>query len=151
MNYMTRSDLVSELENYASKGNYILGICLGMQLFFEYSNEGDTPSKGLGFIKGSVNKLKSTETVKVPHIGWNKDTQTNNNSSLLSNKKLDDYFYFQHSYAVNPEDKSVVVAETNHGHKFPSIIEKDNIVGVQFHPEKSFNSGMNLIDSFINL
>ncbi len=113
----------------AKSGIPILGICLGMQLFFEESEE-DEGMGGLGFIKGKVKKFPLS--VKIPHLGWNQ----------VAIKKImgfpdRQYFYFAHSYFCSPELPDVIVGETDYGLAFPSIVAQGNLLGVQFHPEKS--------------
>jgi len=150
MKYLEKNGWRTQLEEYANKGNYILGICLGMQLFFESGSEGRESIEGLSFIEGSVIKLNPSKESKIPHIGWNALQQVND-SKILNDEIMSNYYYFQHSYAVNPFDLNVIKAQTFHGVSFPSVVEKDNVIGVQFHPEKSFNSGVELINNFINL
>jgi glutamine amidotransferase len=122
----------------------ILGICLGMQLLLEKSYEGGV-NEGLGIIKGEVIKLPSF--VKIPHIGWN-SIEIVKNSLLLEDLKNGDYFYFVHSYYCNVKE-DIIIAYTDYGIKFPSIIEKKNIVGTQFHPEKSGKNGLIFLKNFI--
>ncbi|MCX8169944.1 MAG: imidazole glycerol phosphate synthase subunit HisH [Candidatus Methanomethyliaceae archaeon] len=122
----------------------ILGICLGMQLLLDRSYEGGV-YEGMGFIRGEVIKLPST--VKIPHMGWN-DIIILRESSLLEGIKTGDYFYFVHSYYCKlMEDVSIAI--TDYGVKFPSIIEKNNFIGVQFHPEKSGKKGLIFLKNFL--
>lgn len=122
----------------------ILGICLGMQLLLDRSYEGGV-YEGLGFIRGEVIKLPNT--VKIPHMGWN-DIIILRESPLLEGIKTGDYFYFVHSYYCKlMEDISIAI--TDYGVKFPSIIEKNNFVGVQFHPEKSGKNGLIFLKNFL--
>jgi len=116
-------------------GKPFLGICLGMQLLFEYSEENSTQC--LGILKGRVKKF--TKEKKVPQIGWN---------SVTPNNK---YFYFVNSYYCLPQDQSIITGTTEYGEKFASIVSKDNILGVQFHPEKSGPAGFKLLKKFTNL
>lgn len=127
----------------------ILGICLGMQLMSSKSEEGNTP--GLGWITASVDKFESNNNYKVPHMGWNTLSGDFEKSRLLEGISLDDEFYFVHSYHWNREAKDEVAARTDYIYSFPSVIEKNNLFGVQFHPEKSFRSGELLINNFISL
>ena len=124
----------------------ILGICLGCQLFASWSEEGAV--EGLGFVDAVVRRFSST-CLKIPHVGWNK-VCIKQNSPLLKDIKKEKRFYFTHSYHYGCSDE-YVVATTEYGYAFPSIIQKDNVYGVQFHPEKSHLSGFKLIENFVNL
>jgi len=124
----------------------ILGICLGMQLFADVGYEGGE-TRGFGWIKGKVVKIEDN-TVRVPHIGWNK--VVSDGDTLLFKGIKDEYFYFMHSYYFLPEDMDTVVATTRYGHTdIVSCVKKDNIMGVQFHPEKSQSVGLKLIHNFM--
>ena len=122
------------------------GICVGMQLLANNSLENGN-HKGLGWIDGTIEKLPS-ENLKMPHMGWNSIKVLNKN--LKINPKETDY-YFVHSYYFNCENKENILAETNYGIDFPSIVNKENIYGLQFHPEKSSVQGLDIIKSFIKL
>lgn len=129
----------------------ILGICLGMQLFTEFSEEGNV--EGLGWIKGKTIKFsfpEGTKTLKVPHMGWNNIYMTKS-SKLMENIADDAMFYFVHSYHVQCADASDCLTMTNYGIDFCSAVERDNIYGTQFHPEKSHDSGFQIIKNFIQL
>ncbi len=118
----------------------ILGICLGMQLFFEKSQEGK--ERGFSWIPGELKKFIPNDSIRVPHIGW--ECLNNTSSSLFSDTK--DEFYFVHAYhAPNDLNKDLVIASSNYGLNFPAAVQKDNVTGVQFHPEKSLNSGKKLL------
>ena len=125
------------------------GICLGLQALFEYSEEGDIDT--LDIFKGSVKRFRfdfSDPSLKIPHMGWNSIKVLNKN--LKINPKETDY-YFVHSYYFNCKNKENILAETNYGIDFPSIVNKENIYGLQFHPEKSSDQGLDIIKSFIKL
>jgi glutamine amidotransferase len=126
----------------------ILGICLGVQLFTEKSDEGQM--KGLSWFKAETVKFdySNVDKLKIPHMGWNK-IQSMKESKLLENLSRDARFYFVHSYHLKCLDLNDSLIETNYGYNFVSGIEKDNIVGVQFHPEKSHKYGMQIINNFI--
>lgn len=130
----------------------ILGVCLGAQLLFEESEEG-VDAKGLGWIKGSIekfdHKLISEKGLKVPHMGWN-FTKPLKKSKLLEGIDKNSRFYFVHSYHINSNDEEANLLETEYGYSFVSAIEKDNILGVQFHPEKSHKFGMKLYSNYLN-
>jgi len=137
---------ISYLNNFAIKQSKpILGICLGMQLFANSSEEGSLP--GLGWIKGKVKKFVFSDyDIKVPHMGWN--TIEAKNNIMFENLPDDKRFYFVHSYYYDCDDKKNIIASTNYGIKFTSAINKNNIWGTQFHPEKSHICGMKLLDNF---
>ncbi|SMB88083.1 imidazole glycerol phosphate synthase subunit hisH [Desulfonispora thiosulfatigenes DSM 11270] len=131
------------LVEWTTKGKPLLGICLGMQLFFEISREyGNT--KGLGLIPGTIEKIPAR--VKIPHIGWNKLNIENNHPIF---KDLNQgYVYFVHSYfAKMPRD--LILAQAPYGVEIPAIVAKNNIVGMQFHPEKSGQTGLKLLENWI--
>jgi len=125
--------------------NMFLGICLGMQLLTEFSEEGMV--KCLGIIKGKVDKFKNTP--KVPQIGWNKVSFIKNDP-LFNNIPDDSYFYFVNSYYVNA-DENYALGKTNYGDLFTSVVRNRNFYGVQFHPEKSAEIGLNLLNNFCKL
>jgi glutamine amidotransferase len=133
------------------KGKPFLGICLGLQLLFTESEE-HTVSRGMDVFRGKVVKFK--HNVKIPHMGWNQVTVSGQRSvvnvNLFEGIPDNSYFYFVHSYYVEPEDKNIVTGSTFYGQEFTSVIVKDNIVGVQFHPEKSGEIGLKLLKNFIN-
>ena len=127
-----------------------IGICLGMQLLFDTSEEG--VSSGLGWVSGSVTKFSfdNNSTLKTPHMGWN--TVSVKKDSILANIRDEKLrFYFVHSYHVNCTNKDNILMTTNHGNTFVSAVQNDNIFGAQFHPEKSHRFGMDLLSNFIKL
>lgn len=126
-----------------TSGKPILGICLGMQLLLSFSEEGNVNC--LGLIKGKVKKFNTN--LKVPEIGWNQ-VKVTSPSVLLNKISKNSYFYFINSYFCDPEDKTVVAGITNYGQTFCSVLEKNNIFGVQFHPEKSAGTGLRLLKNF---
>lgn len=130
-----------------------LGICLGMQLLFEKSEEGDMP--GLGWIHGEVKKFNFTyldknKHLKIPHMGWNKIKVAVSNEII---NKLENMarFYFIHSYHVVCKYSENIIATTHYGYEFASIVKKENIFGMQFHPEKSHRYGLLLLSNFLNI
>lgn len=134
------------LRDQAKKGMPILGICLGMQLLMDKSEEGNTSC--LGILPGAVKKFQTVK--KVPHMGWNQ-IKYSANASLFQGIKQDDYYYFVHSYYCAPDDEKVIAGQTDYGARFCSAFEKDNIYGVQFHPEKSSEAGLQALKNFWNL
>lgn len=126
----------------------ILGICLGVQLMANESEEGNV--NGFGWIDATVErfKIKNKLKYKIPHTGWNSIKILNTNS-LMKNIKDNSSFYFVHSYHLCVNDKKIALNETHYEYKFISAIEKDNIYGVQYHPEKSHDNGLTLLNNFI--
>jgi glutamine amidotransferase len=129
----------------------MLGICLGMQLLFESSEEFGK-HEGLGLIKGKVTAFDSSkfnEPLKIPHMGWNRMFTTSH--PLFKNLDAEHYLYFVHTFHVNCEDKSDIIGKTNYGYEFTSAVAHNNIMGIQPHPEKSHDNGMKILENFINL
>ncbi|MEM1948405.1 MAG: imidazole glycerol phosphate synthase subunit HisH [Candidatus Caldarchaeum sp.] len=134
-----------ELVEFLVSGVPVLGICLGMQLMFEESDEG--PGKGLNLYRGRVVSLPPT--VKRPHMGWNRIKKTRA-SPLLEN--IDDaWVYFNHTYHPQPADTSIIIATAHHGIEFPAVIGTKTIYGTQFHPEKSGPTGEKILQNFAKL
>ena len=137
------------------KKKFILGICLGMQLFFERSFEFEETS-GLKILKGDIKPLNNQtnrKDIKLPNIGWkNLIIDKENTNPITKNITAKDYFYFVHTFAAfDTKDLSNIVCSNYYDINFPAIIQKDNIFGCQFHPEKSGNSGLSILQNFINL
>ena len=128
----------------------ILGICLGMQIMSEHSEEGN--AQGLGWIGGNVVRfnIDDKQKFKVPHIGWNK-IQQNKKSYILDDIKKDDEFYFVHSFHFIAKNNKDILCTTEYGYPFTSAIEQENIFGVQFHPEKSHEAGNKILLNFITI
>jgi glutamine amidotransferase len=124
-----------------------LGICLGLQLLFEYSNEKEH-NEGLGIFKGYVDKIP--DGVKIPHIGWNQINILKKDSKILKNIENNENFYFDHSFYAICENKSIISSITNYGTDLTASIELDNIFALQFHPEKSSLKGMMIIKNFLD-
>tara|TARA_B110000438_G_scaffold302880_1_gene362096 strand:- start:2593 stop:3228 length:636 start_codon:yes stop_codon:yes gene_type:complete len=143
------SGMISALEEAVIKDKKpFLGICVGMQLLANLSYE-KGEHKGLGWIQGSIKKI-NFKKIKLPHMGWNNVKMINNNYKMkFTNEDKD--FYFVHSYFFDCINQKNIVAKTNYGLVFPSIVAKENIYGVQFHPEKSSTQGMELIKNFLVL
>jgi glutamine amidotransferase len=123
----------------------IMGICLGMQLMTQSSEEGTL--EGLGWIEAKTHKFVS-DSLKVPHMGWN-ISMIQKDSSLYTAPKIEKRFYFVHSYYVSCKKQEDILSTTSYGHEFVSSFEKENIIGVQFHPEKSHKFGMALFKNFV--
>ena len=139
--------LIDVIEKAIQNGKPFLGICLGLQLLFEKSDEGGKV-EGLGILKGTVKRFQS---LKVPQIGWNQLHLSQKGNPLFKGIAEGANVYFCHSYFVEPEDKSVVAATTDYGRNYTSSIWKNNLFGVQFHPEKSQTIGLKLLKNFTEL
>lgn len=140
------SGMRNEIENQISKKRIpILGVCVGMQIMFQRSEEGNL--EGLGWFKGAVKKIKSKEqNIKLPHMGWNKINKKADDPIL---RGLDEtYFYFLHSFVADFDESYSVLAESTYHQTFPSIVKKDNLFGIQCHPEKSHDVGAKFLINF---
>ena len=139
----------SALMNAAvDKGVPILGICLGLEMLFDRSEEGIL--EGLKILDGDVLMLRKIK-VKVPHIGWNNLRIVNTGSNLLKGIPQDSWVYFVHSYHIEPQDEKLIAAVTEYGSKLPVVIERSNLFGTQFHPEKSGKIGAQIMKNFVNI
>jgi len=134
----------TDFVDYVKNDIPVLGICLGMEMFFEKSEEGK--EKGLGVIDGEVILLP--QEMKIPHMGWN-DLQIERPSKILEGIPNNSWAYFVHSYRVKPKNEQIVVADSDYGIKIPAVIEYKNFFGTQFHPEKSGNLGSQMIRNFL--
>lgn len=149
MKGMEALGLTQPVKDAVQKGVPLLGICVGMQAFFEVGLEmGEFP--GLGLIHGKVVKFPDIPGLKVPHTGWNQFRATHK-STLLDGLIEEPYAYFNHSYYCQPLDASDSLAETDYGIQYTSIVQKDNLFGVQFHPEKSQHTGLTLLANFLKI
>jgi glutamine amidotransferase len=167
MENLKEKNLLPAIYRAVQDNKPFLGICLGLQLLFTESEEHGI-SKGLDIIKGKVKKfstgvnpaLARKSWVKIPHMGWNQvKLKIKNQKSKMENEKVKtnvfngipdgSYFYFDHSYYVEPEDKNTIAATTDYGIDFVSAVNKDNIWGVQFHPEKSSDLGLKILKNFV--
>lgn len=145
MGKLNLSGLREALEKVViEKKTPILGICLGMQMMTGGSEEGNLD--GLGWIRGKAKRFKSSEHLKVPHVGWNTVESVRENS--LFDTKAIHRFYFVHSFFVSCEEQCDIIGQTDYGFDFTSAYQRHNVFGVQFHPEKSHNFGKKLLSSF---
>lgn len=136
-------DFFEPIKKWIESNQSFLGICLGMQLLFERSEESEG-EEGLSFFKGYCRRFTQ---FKVPQIGWN-NILFDQETAFLHGIKNKEYFYFNHSYYVVPKEKEVVLAQSHYGIDFPCIVRKGNVYGVQFHPEKSGQKGINLLKNW---
>jgi len=146
--YFKNKNFASELDNYKKKGKPLLGICLGMQFLATEGFE-NNKSKGLNFIEASVNLMETDDTknFNLPHVGWN-EINILKNHVIFDGIKNNSNFYFVHSYQMILKNNEFLFAETKYLKKFPSIIIKDNVIGFQFHPEKSSKNGLKILENF---
>lgn len=155
MDNLEKYGLAGPIRSHIESGKWFLGICLGLQLLFEESCEFG-PVKGLGILRGRVVKFAlngGQGGLKIPHMGWNRVYKAASQRSVPLLNGIDDgaYFYFVHSYYVEPADSSIVVTQTDYGVRFCSSIRKDNVLACQFHPEKSQSAGLKVLENFVKL
>jgi len=145
------NSLVDALKEFAIINKKpLLGICVGLQMFADVGYE-ETETKGLGWIPGKVSKINNQNgKFKLPHIGWN-EIEIVKETKLFKSIKNKSHMYFVHSYEFIPNDKSVISATTDYSSKIVCSVEKDNLFGTQFHPEKSDKEGLKIIDNFLSL
>ena len=140
---------VDVIYKVVEKNTPFLGICLGLQLMFESSEE--TPGvEGLGILKGKIVKIPENGDLKIPHMGWN-SLHFQNNGRLFANLPQDSYVYFVHSYYLQADDESIVKATTDYSTCIHASVEKDNVFACQFHPEKSSDVGLTILKNFCEL
>ncbi|PKB81312.1 MAG: imidazole glycerol phosphate synthase subunit HisH [SAR202 cluster bacterium Io17-Chloro-G9] len=146
--------LVQPIREYAKSGRPFLGICLGLQLFLDRTEEGDAPC--LGIVQGQVRRLPGGSLdgmpvgMKIPHMGWN-SVHLGSRHPILDGVVQDSYFYFVHSYYAQPLDASAVAGSTDYGVTFCSILAQDNLMATQFHPEKSGAMGLRIYHNFVTM
>ena len=137
------------IQEVTAEGIPFLGICLGLQLLFESSEESEGV-KGLGILPGQILRLPEEEGVKIPHIGWN-SLKFPNKGRLFEGISEDAYVYFVHSYYLKAEDEGIVTASSEYGTLIHASVEKDNVFACQFHPEKSGNTGLKILKNFSDI
>lgn len=146
MDNLEKTGWLEPLKEYISQDNYFMGVCLGYQLLFSTSEEfGDT--EGMGIVNGDVVKFRDNN-LKVPHMGWNQ-VRLHNESKFMNGIPDMSYFYFIHSYHPENIDDSWLIGSADYGTNFPCIVGKGNIIATQFHPEKSHNVGLKIIENFV--
>ncbi len=157
MKHLHERSLTEPLKDFARSGKPLLGICLGMQLFFESSQE-DAPSPekpipGLGLLPGQVVAFTGSQfgpgKLKIPHMGWNALLDVTCNCPIFANIQTGEAVYFVHGYYAKPSDASIVAASADHGGKFCAAAWQDNISATQFHPEKSQAVGLKMLKAFV--
>lgn len=141
-NALKQSGLIESIKLSIKEGKPFLGICLGLQILFEKSEEAPD-AEGLGFLEGDVLKFQQG---KIPQIGWNQITTTSNNSILE-----DEHYYFVNSYFVKPKNEQIASSYCNYHVDFVASVEKENLIAVQFHPEKSGEAGIRVFEKWLNL
>lgn len=149
MHNLKKYGLDEVIREVVSKKTPFLGICLGLQLLFERSDE--TPGvKGLGILKGEILRIPDKEGLKIPHMGWN-SLKMQNDGRLFRGLPEEPYVYFVHSYYLKAEDESIVKATTGYSTLIHASVEKENVFACQFHPEKSSDTGLQILKNFVTL
>ena len=150
MKHLRDRNLVDPIRAVIASGKPFLGICLGLQVLFEGSDEGS--EAGLGVIPGKIREFVPEPGITIPHMGWNQLIFTQPQSPLWSNLVQGDWVYFVHSYYAEPTDPSVIAATVTHGSQtVTAAIAKDNVMAVQFHPEKSSTAGLQILSNFVTM
>lgn len=147
---LEKLDLICVIGEQIKAKKPFLGICLGMQILLESSQEAKT-HQGLGVFKGQVVKFKSGPALKVPHMGWNDCQIVDQHCALLKGISASNQVYFCHSYYPQPTDKTQIAATCNYGGEFACVLHQENVYGVQFHPEKSQSVGLTMMKNFVNI
>lgn len=148
MQHLRSRDLIQPIRAVIASGKPFLGICLGLQILFEGSQEGQEP--GLGIVAGTVKRFRSEPGITIPHMGWNQLAFTQPNLPLWQQLPPDPYVYFVHSYYVEPANPSINAATITHGSQtVTAAIACDNLMAVQFHPEKSSTAGLQILSNFV--
>ena len=147
MKNLVASGLIPTIREQIGNKKYLLGICVGLQILFESSEESPNID-GLGILSGKIKKIHA-ENLKIPHMGWN--SVNFSDSKIFAGVKNNSYFYFVHSYHAAPDDKNLISATTDYGEKVTAAVESENIFATQFHPEKSGDVGLQILKNFIEL
>ncbi len=149
MEKLKRFRLIDPVYKAIEQGKPFLGICLGQQLLFEYSEEKEG-CEGLSILKGGIRRIPEAPGLKVPHIGWN-SLKVKEGASLFHGLPAEPYVYFVHSYYLQAEDEEIVAATTEYGVTVHASVEKGNVFACQFHPEKSSEAGLAILKNFVEL
>ncbi len=148
MQHLQERQLIPVIHEVIARGTPFLGICLGLQILFEASEEGTEP--GLGIFPGRVKRFQSEPNITIPHMGWNQLDFTQPNLPLWQSLEAQPWVYFVHSYFVEPTDATLNAATTTHGSQtVTAAIARDNVMAVQFHPEKSSTAGLQILANFV--
>lgn len=148
--HLRSRDLISPIRDIVASGKPFLGICLGLQILLDGSEEGVEP--GLGIVSGIVRRFKPEPGITIPHMGWNQLELIEPTNPLWNNLPAQPWVYFVHSYYAEPADPSVTAATITHGsQRATAAIAQDNLLAVQFHPEKSSKAGLQILDNFVAL
>lgn len=147
MNYLSEKKLIEPIKQYINANNYFLGVCMGLQALFDYSLEGGR-QQCLGIIPGKI--VRFPDDLVVPHMGWNQINIVKKHK-LIDGISDNEYFYFVHSFYPEPSSKEVVIATSQYGNNFPSVVAQNNVYATQFHPEKSGEIGLRIYHNFINI
>ncbi|MDY4975602.1 MAG: imidazole glycerol phosphate synthase subunit HisH [Clostridia bacterium] len=146
---LRQSGLDTAVTDFAASGKPFLGICLGLQLLFEESEE--SPGvKGLGIFQGKIKKIPGKEGLKIPHVGWNQ-LEITQPEGVLRGLGESPFVYFVHSYYMEPQNRDLIAAVTEYGIRLPVAVQKGNVAAVQFHPEKSGDTGLHILRNFIEM
>ena len=149
MEKIRQYDLEGVIRQVVDRGTPLLGICLGLQLLFEESEE-SPGAKGLGILKGRIRRIPGGEGLKIPHMGWN-TLELSGNGRLFRGVPEEPFVYFVHSYYLEAEEEEIVKAVTWYGTKIHASVEKGNVFACQFHPEKSSSTGLLMLKNFVEL
>lgn len=150
MDNLEKLDMISTVKSVVKKGTPLLGICLGMQLLFDYSTEGGEKVEGLGLLKGSVNQFPLDMGLKVPHMGWN-SLDIRQTDGIFKGIRQNSYVYFVHSFFLTAGNAEDVAASCEYGIRFDAAVCRGNVMGTQFHPEKSGDVGLGILKNFAGL
>ncbi len=149
MEQLKNRGLDETIQKVVSSGKPFLGICLGLQLLFEESEE-SPDVKGLGILSGKIVKIPAGQGLKIPHMGWNQ-LNIQKNKGFLKEIGEQPFVYFVHSYYMEPSDQTLIAATTDYGVELPVAVEKGNVMAAQFHPEKSGTVGLQILKNFVEM
>jgi glutamine amidotransferase len=151
MNALRKQDLFEASRKFIQTGKPFLGICVGYQALFERSDEFNSCAAGLEIFKGNVVRFSEADGLKIPQIGWNQIDIVRSDCPLFRGIETGSYVYFVHSFFPKPADQAIIATRTDYGSSFASAIWRDNVYATQFHPEKSQNTGLQLLKNFADI